>query len=742
MSKMSNGNQTLFRRLLRENNKEVYKKGTPTASVFGRISIIIFSLILTSLFFIFHIENGGIKSQDFSLATGNVWSSPTLVADYSFPVYKSRQQYISEVESAKQASLRVFRLDINSLSNANKRLDGFLNELNNAGEKIPENILEKFSDDALLPFFELKKSEKADLISKIGNNARIFNSKVIKLGYIDLEISKIQKTEIKVVIPPNEFKILKKENLYDRNRVISEYRQQLNKLINTKFISLASELISESLKPNLVYSEELTIRERNTAEHSVPKTLGIVKEGEVIITKGERITEESIQKIQSYKNTEFLLQDESISLLNVVGSFGHAFILYSILLIYLLQFRKRIFFNNTRLLILCSLLVGTALLSWMSIEFESVYPLEYLVFIPAFSMLTAIVFDSRTAFYTTVVMALIMAGIRGNDYTNGIIMLVSGTLAAYTVRDIQNRTQMFQSIFYIFIGFIIPIAAFTLERSNDWETFLTLLVFAVFNSISAPLLTFGLLFLIEHSSSIATDLRLQEYNNLNHPLLLKMNDVSPGTYQHTLAVATLAERCATAIGANSLLAKVGTYFHDIGKVNKPEYFVENQVDDENKHDLLTPRKSAEAIKEHVSKGIEIARQNKLPDRIIDMIPMHHGTSLIKHFYAKALEDSDGKPVNESDFRYPGPKPNTKEAAILMICDSAEAISRLGIENKDELEAKIDRIINDKLHDGQFNDCDINIMELDKIKQTLVKNLTGVTHKRIKYKDIPPKPDAL
>ena len=316
-------------------------------------------------------------------------------------------------------------------------------------------------------------------------------------------------------------------------------------------------------------------------------------------------------------------------------------------------------------------------MAWLSIDIPTKLPIEYFVCIPAFSMLVAIVYDSRTAFYMTVTMALLMAGIRGNDFDSGIAMLFAGTLAAYTVRDIQSRTQMYQSIFYILIAFLIAVTAISLERSSEFLPIINKLAITTLNAILSPLITFGLLFILERFTHITTDLRLQEFEKLNHPLLQKLSDIAPGTYQHTLSVAMLAEKCATAINANPLLTKVGTYFHDIGKMKRSQYFVENQSSKESKHEKLSPTRSAETIKSHVLEGIKLAQQYKLPQRIIDFIPMHHGTSLIKHFYAMALEEAQesNTEIDEKTFRYPGPKPQTKETALLMICDSAEAMSR-------------------------------------------------------------------
>ena len=295
---------------------------------------------------------------------------------------------------------------------------------------------------------------------------------------------------------------------------------------------------------------------------------------------------------------------------------------------------------------------------------------------------------------------------------------------------------MFQSVFFIFIGLTVPVLIFAAERSSDSISIIKTASVTLLTSVVAPLITFGLLFIIERLTNISSDLRIKEYDKLDHPLLLKMSETAPGTYQHTMGVAMLAERCAREIGANPLLAKVGAYFHDIGKMTKPEYFTENQIGIENKHDQLSPKKSVKLIIDHVSDGIELGKQYKIPQRILDFIPMHHGTSLIKHFYAKALEEANGESINQNDFRYAGPKPKSKEAAIMMICDFAEAISRLDSRTLVEIEEIISGNIQERIADGQFDECNITIEELSKIKQLIAKNLLGMTHKRVNYKTIP------
>lgn len=381
------------------------------------------------------------------------------------------------------------------------------------------------------------------------------------------------------------------------------------------------------------------------------------------------------------------------------------------------------------------MVITVAFLSWVSLRINSSLSLEYLIIIPVFSMLSAIFFDSRTGFTVTVTMALMLAGVRGNDYTTGFAMLLAGTLGAYSVRDLQHRNQIFRSLGLILIGFVAVIVTITLERNLKLDTMYLPLLSSLINAAATPMITFGVIAIMEKYLNVSTDLKLSEYDNLNHPLLIEMNEKAPGTYQHTLAIAHLVETAAFAIEANPLLARVGAYFHDIGKIPKAEYFIENQIDMENKHDHLSPTKSASIIRNHIEDGIELAKEYKLPQRIIDFIPMHHGTSLIKHFYAKAQDlIHENEKLDETAFRYPGPKPNTKETAILMLADSVEAISRT-VDDREDLDIAIDKIFKDKIQDGQLDECELTMRELQEIRQSFVKNLVGVQHQRIQYKEI-------
>jgi putative nucleotidyltransferase with HDIG domain len=242
--------------------------------------------------------------------------------------------------------------------------------------------------------------------------------------------------------------------------------------------------------------------------------------------------------------------------------------------------------------------------------------------------------------------------------------------------------------------------------------------------------------LMERTLNVATDLRLEDFDDINHPLIHQLNQLAPGTYQHTMAVMHLSETAAAAVGANPLLARVGALYHDIGKITKSEYFIENQIDIDNKHDRLPARKSAEIIRQHVTDGIDLAREYRLPDRIWKFIPMHHGTILVKHFYAKAVDEAGSAVVDPNDFRYPGPRPDSKETAIVMLADAAEALSRL-VEsgNRIEIEEAIDRIIMDRFLDGQLQDTPLTLHDLNVIRESFVNSLMGASHQRVRYMEV-------
>jgi len=735
-----NNQETLFQKITaRDTVKDELSKAR--FSLKFKILIILATVAICSIFFLYQIDPSFDVQNRYNLVPGYYWRGSTLVADYPFPIYKSATAYQNEVRQARENTNFVFILDKNAEAISIKKINSILDSLKLLNtDKFDEKSLEQVvSLKVIQSLKNLPKNERNAKISRMKELINQFLVEVYNNGIVNINVDKIKLDAINVRVSANRETIYPKSSLLDKGSFLTKLRQFAELRFENEE-NLVISTVYRHVQPNLLYSEELTERQRQINEKSIPKTIGIVRKNEVIISKGERLTDDNIQKIKSYNVSKVMRDEEVTTTYNIIGSIGHAAIIYAILLLYLFFIRKKIFNDNLYLLILNILLVVVSAAAWLTVNIYSESPIEYLIFLPTLSMLIAILFDSRTAFYATVTMALMISGIRGNDYSTGTAMLFAGILAAYTVRDIQSRTQIFRSIFYIFIGLGLVIIFLGFERSDELNNIFSKLLFAGINSVVAPILTFGGIYIVESLTDLVTDLKIKEFDDLNHPLLLKMNEVAPGTYQHTVGVAFFAERCAQAIGANQLLTKVGAYFHDIGKISKSEYFTENQIEIGNKLDMLPPKRSAIAIREHVSDGVELAKQYKIPSKIIDFIPMHHGTTIIKHFYAKALEEASekGSEVNQDDFRYPGPKPNSRETAILMICDAAEAISRVKDYDKDDIMKKINQSIDEKILDGQFDNSNLTFEDVKIIKDTINKIIVAKSHQRVVYKEIPQK----
>lgn len=734
---MNKTKETLFNKLRTESIASSYSaiKGN-RHNLRIKFLILFIAVIICTFFFSVHINKENYEISELGLDVGMAWTNKTLEAEFSFPVYKSKDEQQLDIAEAVQKVLPVFNFDESAPYKASQQLNFLIEDYLEKTNIINDSILDllnikstKLSESGKI---EVKKRE----LKKIQRAIQNFLDNIYRAGYVDISTDNIRRSEIAARISNNEELLFPSQNLSDSSNILEKAEKYFQKQLQDGYESIALQFLKNTLLPNLKYSAELSEQSEELAAQSVPLTEGIVKKGDIIIRKGEIVSKESLKKVNSYNRSRFMLNEPTYSPWSFIGRFGHVLLLFAILVIYLFYIRKRIFYDNLQMAIICVTLVLASFLSWLSMEIPANFPVEYIIFLPALSMLCAIVFDSRTAFYITVTMSLMLVGIRGNDYDTGTTMLFAGTLAAYTVRDIQSRTQIFQSFLYIFLGFAVPVLSFGFERSADFVTIGYRLGVTAINSALSPFITFGLLFILERLTSITTDLKLSEYSNTNHPLLTTMNEIAPGSYQHTMSVAVVAERCAIDIGANNLLTKVGAYYHDIGKIKKPEYFIENQIDGDNKHNSLTAKKSAESIKQHISDGIKLARDYNLPQRIIDFIPMHHGTSLIRHFYAEAISENPEADIKESDFRYPGPKPNSKETAIVMICDTAEAVSRLASNDREKFERALEKIIQEKLLDGQFDESNLTFKELQTIKETCLRSLSGMSHQRIEYKEIP------
>lgn len=334
----------------------------------------------------------------------------------------------------------------------------------------------------------------------------------------------------------------------------------------------------------------------------------------------------------------------------------------------------------------------------------------------------------------TAVLALLGGAMAGYSYEFALATLFAGVLAVFSVRDVRNRGQIVVSAGLVLAAYTVIVGAFAMLRFDGWERFQTDMWLVMINA-GLLLFAYPLQWVVERTFNITTDLTLLELSDTNRPLLRKLSMRAPGSFHHSLQVANLAEAAADAIGANGLLVRVGALYHDIGKMLKPEYFIENQRLGENPHDNLSPHMSALILASHVKDGLELGRQAGLPQAVTKFIPMHHGTALMEYFYRRALEQetADSSPVSEAEFRYPGPIPDSKETGILMLADSVEAACRsLEKPTPRKLETLVDSIFQTRIEDGQLDHCPLTFADLEMIKNTFVNMLSSMHHIRVKY----------
>jgi cyclic-di-AMP phosphodiesterase PgpH len=681
------------------------------------------------------------ESIESEVTEGTIWTNDDLIAPFSFPLIKDKQTYISEVKAAEQSVYPVFNSIASKSSDSLKAFAAYIISVidENLNSQSESNLNPTFlSYNAFLQFYNLRKQQKESkqrdkTLDNILNSAGAISDEVSKHGIIDLESNSKIRDSIAVRVR-NVDKIEPLSKFYFIDQAKNKVK---NKIRESNFSEELKEAIIEYtlhfVYPNLLYNEEATNLEVEQSKNNVSKYAGIINENERIIAKHDRVTKQGKLKIDSYKEAKGESIGQEGVFLQLVGKFLHISFFITILSIYLYLFRKKIFYDNTKIVLISILIVFVSFVTYLVNHITIKAPIQYLIFVPAASMIFTIVFDSRVGFYLTVILSLIVGALRGNDYTFMAMNFIAGGLSVYTVRDIKNRTQIFRSFLFILLGYTASLLAFGLERFAPLDSMLVELAFAASNALISPVLTYGLLIFFERLFNITTDLTLLELSNFDRPLLRELARKAPGTFNHSMTMGTIAESAAEKIGANSLLARVGAYYHDIGKTISPQSFVENQLNNQNVHENLSPDESVAMIVRHVNEGIELAKQYKLPQELIDFIPMHHGTTVSNYFYEKAKELYGEAKVNVNDYRYPGPKPNTKETAIVMLADGCEsAVRSITDPDAQKVENMINNIFNSRLKEGQLDNAPITFSDITKMKEEFLSILISQHHRRIKY----------
>ncbi len=695
---------------------------------------------------------------------GAIWSQRDLIAPFSFPILRDEREYAADLDAAKKKMFLVFERDTAATAAQLARLQTFcdtlteaVNDWNTHRATLHRKRGNLQADSARfaaaaskldIPFTE-REWETLGALGSAGELRDVCDGLLetarddFNVGILDRNKATLNRDEIALRKGLVE-EIVPVDRLYDKGEMVSLLEKQLRALYREDVVGIAYKIGVTYILPNIKLNAVATAQAMAAATDAVPRTLGFVQENERIVSKHERITPEIKQKLESLRRARAERGPASDSEAQVVGTALHVMVIVMLYGIYLYLFRKHIFGNNRRLALIALLILLEGVFAYLTREADVTAPVEYLIAVPVASMILTIVFDSRVGFYGTVIVSFVVAGIRGNDYSVALASLIAGALSVYTVRDMQNRTQIFRSFGFILLGYSVTIIALGLERFESLGGIAQQLSFATINAVISPVLTYGLLIFFERVFKVTTDLTLMELAHFNHPLLRMLAEKAPGTYHHSLSMATLAEAASAAVGANETLARVGAYFHDIGKILKPTYFVENQRGSRNRHDRLSPRMSSLIIAAHVKDGMALAKEYQLPQEIIDFIPMHHGTTRIDYFYSKALElaHSSGDEtkideIKEQDYRYPGPKPQTKETGIMMLADTVEAAVRaIDDPTPQKLEAAIEELVRKRFVEGELDECPLTLKDLTRIKAAFLGVLVGVYHSRVKYPEIP------
>ena len=638
---------------------------------------------------------------------GKPWQYENYYAPFDFAIQKTQEEIDLERREIEENSKIFFEFDeelvlqvqelINEKSKAIVQNALIPNFRKSDLLKKQKSIVDKIYEYGVIDNFNQKKVSRAIIVLRIGNTIREINSNKL--------------------LPEGEIFEFIGENMGAR-----PYSQEEEAIFN---------VIYESIKPNVTFDEEFTRISLDEALSGISYTKGLVSENERIIFKGDIVEGDKLQKLNSLKN-EFESQVWSESNYNwiVLGYTILVALAFLMLFLFLRKYRLEIYENNTKVTFIFFNIVLIVLMVTLIVKYDAKY--VYIAPVVIMPLVLKAFFDARLGLFSYVLTVLLLGFIVPNSFEFNFLQIIAGIVTILTISELYKRSNLFISVLQITGVYFISYFAFSIIQEGNaqnlnWEKFL---YFAL--NGAATLFVMPLIYVFEKMFGLVSDESLKELSNTNSKLLRKLAEEAPGTFQHSLQVANLAEACANEIDANAMLVRTGALYHDIGKLNNPFYFTENQSTSVNPHDELTPKDSARIIINHILDGVELAKKNRLPDRIIDFIRTHHGTSLVYYFYKKE-EAFSGDKVKIKDFQYPGPIPFSKETAILMMCDAAEAASK-SIKEPDaqKIDDMVERIVNKQMADGQFMNANITFKELKLIKKVLQRKLKNIYHLRIEY----------
>ena len=479
------------------------------------------------------------------------------------------------------------------------------------------------------------------------------------------------------------------------------------------------------LRPNFLLNIRETDKRKQAAIANVEPVRVTVKQGQVLVRLGDVVSAEQLQVMN-----EIGLYAGQVNQVRIFGLAVYVLIALALALGYLYKFAQATFDNDLHLLLLSFIVLVT-----LFVGKAAHYYSDFAAPIAAGALLAAILIGPRVGIMTGIVMAMLFGIIVDYNLRAVIAPLVGSIIGVYSVTKTAHGYSLTRAGVWVGAVNCLVIGSTGLVAQVNSTQLLIQCMLGIFSGIAAAIITTGFLPYLEHAFNITTPIKLLDFAKPNHPLLQRLLLDAPGTYHHSVMVGNLAETAADAVEADPVLVRVGAYYHDIGKIKRPYFFVENQVDGENPHDKIAPSLSTLIVTSHIKDGVDLCRDYKVPQVIIDIVEQHHGTTLVSYFYKRATETEHGDCIIEADFRYEGPRPQTKEAALIMLADACEASVRsLSKPNSSRIEGMVRKIIREKLHDGQLDECNLTLKDLTIIGDVFIRILSSMFHSRIEYPD--------
>lgn len=685
-----------------------------------RLFLFFFSLIL--ILYLFPRQ----AKFKYEFTKGKPWLHETIIAPFDFSILKSESDLDREKEIVKSQHLSIYNFNKNIFD---IKAEDFINEFE---EKWSETKGTK--KDLRFTFNNLFKNKKKLLNNKKNNLASFgfnFLNEIYSVGIIQLNSS---------LDNQNYDRILLKTNLIAEKRDVNDFytvntaANKINliyKLTNEEYNFLVPLLLS-SIEQNILYdkysSDELLSNELS----NINPVRGLIVSGQIIINKGELIDFEKYQILFSLKKKyEGKNWKKSSFLLVLFGQFILVGISLLILWLFLRQYRKTVLENTTKISMILFLILLMVFSSTLVLSFAPSW--IYLIPFCISPIILKAFFDNRIALFVHLITILILGFIMPNGFEFVFLQFIAGIISILTVLKMYKRAQLFTSVIKIMGAYLLVYVALSITHAASFNEIegVKLLQFTISGALT--IFAYPIVFLFEKLFSLVSDVSLLELTDTNSPLLRRLSDEAPGTFQHSLQVANLAEMGALEIGANALLIRAGAIYHDIGKLKNPLFFIENQSNKFNPHDEIEFDESAKIIIDHVLDGIEIAKDNNLPEELIDFIRTHHGTTTVEYFYKQFISNFPDESLDEDIFTYPGPKPFSKETAILMMADASEASARsLKNPTSENIDDLIESVINKQITNEQFVNADITLKEITQLKKLFKNKLVNIHHARIEY----------